>query len=161
MANVLTMTTPLMRQTVGFDRFNDLFESLRQDKADAFDNYPPYNIEKLGSDDYRVVMAVAGFSESDLDIVLENGELTVTGKVHPSEASDADITQTQFLHRGIATRAFKRTFRLADHIEVVEAAIKDGLLTINLKHEVPEEKKPRTIRILDASKLIGGKKGKK
>ena len=159
MANVLTMTTPLMRQTVGFDRFNDLFESLRQDKADAFDNYPPYNIEKLGSDDYRVVMAVAGFSESDLDIVLENGELTVTGKVQLSETPDA--AQTQFLHRGIATRAFKRTFRLADHIEVVEAAIKDGLLTINLKHEVPEEKKPRTIRILDASKLIGGKKGKK
>lgn len=157
MANVLTLTSPLMRQTVGFDRFNDLFESLLEDKSDNFDNYPPYNIEKLDDDRYRIVMAVAGFKQDDIEIILEDGELMVTGHVGADKKSADD---THYLHRGIATRAFKRAFRLADHIKVVDAAMADGLLEISLEREVPEEKKPRTIPISGASKLLGGKKKK-
>lgn len=144
MANILTLTTPLMRQTVGFDRFNDLFESLLHDKTEAFDNYPPYNIEKHGDDEYRIVMAVAGFTMDDLNIVMHNGELTVSGNnAHRQEQGE----EGTYLHRGIAARSFERTFRLADYIQVTDAAMKDGLLTIHLVREIPEEKKPRMIPI--------------
>ena len=143
MANVLTLTTPLMRQTVGFDRLNDMFEQLLSDASTGFDNYPPYNIEKLGEDKYRITMAVAGFTMDDLNLVLQGGELTVSGSNRGSVAEEA----AQVLHHGIATRAFQRTFRLADYIQVTGAEMKDGLLTIHLVREVPEEKKPRTIPI--------------
>ena len=143
MANVLTLTTPLMRQTVGFDRFNDMFEQLLSDASEGFDNYPPYNIEKLGEDKYRITMAVAGFTGDDLNLVIQDGELTVSGSGRDKAADEG----VQILHHGIAARAFQRTFRLADHIQVTGAELKDGLLTINLVREVPEEKKPRLIPI--------------
>lgn len=143
MANVLTLTTPLMRQTVGFDRFNDLFEQMMNGANEGFENYPPYNIDKLGEDRYRITMAVAGFTMDDLNIVLHNGELSVTGSI--KERAEAEGIQV--LHRGIGTRAFERAFRLADYIQVTDAEIKDGLLTIHLVREVPEEKKPRMIPI--------------
>lgn len=155
MANVMTLTTPLMRQTVGFDRFNDLFETLLNDTNEGFDNYPPYNIEKLGEDDYRIVMAVAGFNMGDLNIVLQDGELTVSGLIENKNKTEDDI---QVLHRGIATRSFERTFRLADYIHVTGADMKDGLLTISLKREIPEEKKPRMIPIKGVTKQIESKK---
>lgn len=142
MANVLTLTSPLMRQTVGFDRFNDLFESLVQGTEERFDTYPPYNIEKLGEDQYRIVMAVAGFTLDDLSITAEGESLLVRGQI--DEKPGDGIT---YLHRGIAARSFQRSFRLADHIKVTGAEMRDGLLTISLVHEIPEEKKPRIIQI--------------
>lgn len=155
MANVLTLTSPLMRQTVGFDRFNDLFESLIQGTEERFDTYPPYNIEKLGEDEYRIVMAVAGFTLNDLSITAEGESLLVHGQI--DEKLDEGVT---YLHRGIATRSFQRSFRLADHIKVIGAEMRDGLLTISLVREIPEEKKPRTIQITGSNgvKAIEGKK---
>ncbi len=156
MANVLTLTTPLMRQTVGFDRFNDLFETLLNETSQSFDNYPPYNIEKLGEYDYRIVMAVAGFALEDLKIVMENGELTISGSTEPKPEEEG----VQLLHRGIGSRSFERKFKLADHILVESAEMKDGLLTISLVREIPEEKKPRTIPISETSskRLLGKNK---
>ena len=143
MANLLTLTTPLMRQTVGFDRLNGLFEQLTGNAAEGFDHYPPYNIDKLGDAGYRITMAVAGFTMGELNIVLNDGELSVSGAVKDKGPEEG----VQILHRGIAARAFQRTFRLADYIQVTGAEMKDGLLTIHLVRQVPEEKKPRTIQI--------------
>jgi len=143
MANLLTLTTPLMRQTVGFDRLNSMFEQLTGNANEGFENYPPYNIDRLGENKYRITMAVAGFTMDDLNIVLHNGELSVSGALKEKEAEDG----LQVLHRGIAARAFQRSFRLADYIQVTNAELKDGLLTVHLVREVPEEKKPRTIAI--------------
>ena len=157
MNNVMTLTSPLLRHSVGFDRFNDLFESLRETSADV-DNYPPYNIEKLGEDNYRIVMAVAGFSMDDLDIVLEDGKLTVSGKTAAIGQDNDDDDEIEILHRGIATRAFERSFRLADYIKVTGAELAEGLLTINLEREIPEEKKPRMIEIQSPKKALTGKK---
>ena len=142
MTNLVSFT-PLWRQTVGFDRFNDLFQTLMNETDRGFDAYPPYNIEKLGEDEYRITMAVAGFKESDLNITAQDDALIVTGRM----ADRAEHAGGQYLHRGIAARAFEKTFRLADYIKVTEAEMKDGLLVINLVHEVPEEKKPRMIPI--------------
>ncbi len=150
--NLLALS-PLMRSTVGFDRFNDVFQML-ESADERFDAYPPYNIEKVGEDDYKIVMAVAGFTLNDLTITAENENLTVSGKREEKEDKE---TRT-FLHRGIATRAFTRTFRLADHIKVTGAEMADGLLTVNLVREVPEEAKPRMIPIAGATKAIEGKK---
>lgn len=153
MANLVSFT-PLMRSTVGFDRFNDLFEQLVDGGPEArFENYPPYNIEKSGDSAYRIVMAVAGFSPNDLNLTVEKDTLTVTGQIVAAEGEG-----TTYLHRGIAQRAFKRSFRLADHIKVTGAETRDGLLIVNLVREVPEEAKPRTIPIAGADKLIDGKK---
>jgi len=156
MNNLVSFTTPLMRQSVGFDRFNDLFETMLSDKNERFDAYPPYNIEKSDEDHYRVVMAVAGFSDKDIDITVEGEQLTVSGKI-VDETEDEDKI---YLHRGIAARSFTRTFRLADHIQVKDADMKDGLLAIELERVVPEEKKPRMIPIKSAKTLLGGKKSK-
>src|SRR5688572_18522933 len=112
MANLVSFS-PLMRSSVGFDRFNDLFESLIEGTEDRFDTYPPYNIEKIGEDDYRIVMAVAGFTENELNITAEGDTLLVNGRI--DDKSDEGRT---YLHRGIAARAFQRSFRLADHIKV-------------------------------------------
>lgn len=133
--------TPLLRQSVGFDRFNDLFESaLRSDEPVS--TYPPYNIEKRREDDYTISMVVAGFRESDLNIVVQNGQLTVSGCINDKEEEGVE-----YLHRGIATRTFERTFRLADHMQVTGAEINDGLLRVALVREIPEEAKPRMIPI--------------
>jgi molecular chaperone IbpA len=151
--NMLALT-PLLRSSVGFDRFNDLFQSMVEGAEDRFDSYPPYNIEKAGDDRYKIVMAVAGFTMNDLIITAQGESLTVAGKLE-DRADEKDKT---YLHRGIATRAFQRTFRLADHIKVTDAEMKDGLLTIHLVREVPEEAKPRMIPI-NGAKAIEGKRG--
>ena len=103
--------------------------------------YPPYNIEALEDDNYAITVAVAGFTQDELDMQVEKGVLTITGKKDPAE------TKGQFLHQGIATRTFERKFNLADHIEVVGADLKDGLLSVRLVKEVPEAMKPRKISI--------------
>lgn len=151
MVNLLSLS-PLMRSTVGFDRFNDLFQSMVEGAEDRFDSYPPYNIEKAGDDEYKIVMAVAGFTMNDLTITAQGENLVVSGKLEDKEEGKT------FLHRGIATRAFQRSFRLADHIKVTGAEMNDGLLTINLLREVPEEAKPRMIPINGPAKAIEGKK---
>tara|TARA_R110001592_G_scaffold29350_3_gene106486 strand:- start:3144 stop:3629 length:486 start_codon:yes stop_codon:yes gene_type:complete len=142
MSNLATFT-PLMRQTVGFDRFNDLFETLLNDKEDRFESYPPYNIEKSEDDEYLITVAVAGFSEEDINIVVQDDRLTISASRTQKEQGE----KKSYLHRGIATRNFDRVFRLADHIRVVDATLDNGLLSVSLVREVPEEKKPRMIPI--------------
>ncbi|HKS13589.1 MAG TPA: Hsp20 family protein [Pseudomonas sp.] len=131
---------PLFRHSVGFDRFNDLFESAARNEAGS--SYPPYNVEKHGDDHYRIVVAAAGFQEQDLDLQVEKGVLTVTGGKR-----DASAESVTYLHQGIAQRAFKLSFRLADHIEVKAAGLSNGLLSIDLLRIVPEEAKAKRIPI--------------
>ena len=134
--------TPLFRSSVGFDRMVDLFDSVnRLDQAAP--SYPPYNIEKTGEYEYRISLAVAGFSESDLDIEARENTLLVTGHRDKKE----DGKERYFLHRGIAARAFERTFRLADHVRVVGASLENGLLHVELVRDIPEAMKPRRIPI--------------
>jgi molecular chaperone IbpA len=131
--------SPLFRSTVGFDRLSRLMDSaLRNDEAGG---YPPYNIEALGENAYRVTLAVAGFSPEDLTITSQENVLVVSGKQKNAEES------TQYLYRGIAGRAFERRFQLADYIKVTGAQLANGLLNIELAREVPEAMKPRTIKI--------------
>jgi molecular chaperone IbpA len=131
---------PFYRSTVGFDRLFDLLDS-----ASGVDSgvpgYPPYNIERLGENEYRITMAVAGFSEDEIKIDVKEQTLNVKGE------KKAEDKERQYLHRGIATRAFDRRFQLADHVEVKGAELKDGLLHIELVRNVPERLKPRTIAI--------------
>ena len=133
--------TPLFRSTVGFDHLARLVEGVSR-LDDQTLAYPPYNIEKLSEDAYRVTMAVAGFAESDLDITVKGQTLTVTGSAKKEETAPQN-----FLHRGIAGRNFERRFQLADHIKVANAALINGLLHIELVREVPEALKPRNITI--------------
>ncbi len=135
--------SPLMQSAIGFDELFRMAENFgkgfeTQDRA-----YPPYNIEKLGEDGYRITMALAGFSEKDISITLENDMLTVEGAVSEKETDDGK----QFIHRGIATRSFIRKFQLADLIKVTGASFDNGLLHIELEREIPEHKKPRQIKI--------------
>ncbi|HYC05577.1 MAG TPA: Hsp20 family protein [Azospirillaceae bacterium] len=137
--------SPLFRSTVGFDRMTRLLEAaLKADEANGA--YPPYNIEKLGEDQYRITMAVAGFGEGDLEITAQQNSLVVAGK------AKKEGDEGQYLYRGIAGRAFERRFQLADHIRVTSAALENGLLHIELVREVPEVLKPRTIAIQAVSK---------
>jgi molecular chaperone IbpA len=131
---------PFYRATVGFDRVFDLLDSVASQSGSG-SGYPPYNIERAGEDAYRIVMAVAGFAEAELNVTQKEGELLVTGKAQPS--SD----QVEYLYRGIAGRDFERRFKLADHVKVTGAKLANGLLTIELRREIPEEKKARAIRI--------------
>ena len=132
---------PVFRHSVGFDRFNDLFESALRNESGS--TYPPYNVEKHGDNDYRIVVAAAGFQEQDLDLQVEKGVLTVTG----GKNREGDTSAVTYLHQGIAQRAFKLSFRLADHIEVKAAGLQNGLLNIDLLRVVPEEAKPKRIPI--------------
>jgi molecular chaperone IbpA len=132
---------PLYRSTVGFDRLFDLLDSSVSGFDASVPAYPPYNIERLGENDYRITMAVAGFAEDELKIDVKEQTLNVKGE------KKAEDKERQFLHRGIATRTFDRRFQLADHVEVKGAEIKDGLLHIDLVRNVPERLKPRTIAI--------------
>lgn len=143
--------TPMYRSSVGFDRMARLVDHAPRgtEAANTAPAYPPYNIEKLSEDDYRISMAVAGFGQDDLDITVENGSLVITGKIAKTDG-ETDQTST-YLHRGIATRAFERRFDLADHIKVAAANIENGLLHVSLVREVPEAMKPRTIAITNAS----------
>ncbi len=129
--------TPLYRSTVGFDRLPMLLTHAMQREETG---YPPYNIEKLNEDGYRIVMAVAGFGDDDIDVVTEQNRLIVRGKLK-------DKNGTSYLHRGIAARSFERSFDLADFVQVTGATLRDGLLMIDLKRELPEEMKPRKIPI--------------
>jgi molecular chaperone IbpA len=132
--------TPLFRTTVGFDRMDQLLNAAMQLETKA-STYPPYNIARAGEDAYRITLAVAGFAEADLDITVQEHRLTVTGK------SGEDAETLEYLHRGIAGRAFERRFQLADHIKVTGARRENGLLHIELAREIPEALKPRTIAI--------------
>jgi len=132
--------SPLYRSTVGFDRMFSMLDSLTNGENGA-SSYPPYNIERTGEDAYRITMAVAGFSDSDLSIEAKENVLTVTGE----KADDAD--RKELLYRGIASRAFERRFQLADYVEVKGAHLENGLLHIDLKREIPEAMKPRKIAI--------------
>ncbi len=133
--------SPLFRHSVGFDRMQRMLDSaLQHDGADTA--YPPYNIEQLGEDGYRITMAVAGFGPEDLDVTITDNTLVVSGKIERQETGE-----TTYLHRGIAGRAFERRFELAEHIKVAGADLVNGLLQVELKREVPEEKKPKSIAI--------------
>jgi molecular chaperone IbpA len=131
---------PLYRSTVGFDRLFDLLDTVSGFDAGA-NAYPPYNIERLGENEYRITMAVAGFRDDELKVDVKEQTLSVHGE------KKAEDKERQFLHRGIATRSFDRRFRLADHVEVKGAGLEDGLLHIDLVRNVPERLKPRTIAI--------------
>jgi molecular chaperone IbpA len=135
--------TPFYRSAIGFDRMANLVDNLFQTPETGNTNFPPYNIEKIGETDYRITMAVAGFAEADLDVTIHEGTLIVTGHAN-QETLDEDKT---FLYRGIAGRQFERRFQLADFIEIKSASLKNGLLHIDLKREVPEKLKPRKINI--------------
>ena len=131
---------PLYRSTVGFDRLLQLLDGAAGLDAET-PAYPPYNIERLAENEYRITMAVAGFAEAEIKLEVKEQTLTVTGLKTP------EAKEREFLHRGIAARAFERRFQLADHVEVTGADLKDGLLDIGLKRNVPERLKPRTIAI--------------
>ena len=139
--------SPLYRSAVGFDRMTSLLDAAQ--KNTAADSYPPYNIVKTGEDAYQISVAVAGFGPQDLDVEVRDGQLVVVGK--GANDSDEDVN---FLHRGIARRAFERRFQLADHVEVKAADLKDGLLVIDLVREIPEAMKPRKIEIQAATTVI-------
>ncbi len=132
--------SPLYRSTVGFDRLASLMESVAGFDTEG-SGYPPYNIERLDENAYRISMAVAGFGEDDINIEVKESTLNVKGQ----KQDEAD--EARYLHRGIAGRGFERRFQLADHVEVVGADLKDGMLHIDLRRELPEAMKPRTIRI--------------
>jgi molecular chaperone IbpA len=134
--------SPLYRSTVGFDRMFNLIDSLGGAENSA-QSYPPYNIERTGENAYRVTMAVAGFGEDDINIESKENTLTVKGE----KKGETEEKEDQFLYRGIAARAFERRFQLADHVEVTGASLENGLLHVDLKREIPEAMKPRTIAI--------------
>lgn len=149
---MITMRTfdysPFYRATVGFDRVFDLLDSVSSAQTSA-NGYPPYNIEKAGDNAYRIVMAVAGFAEAELNVTQKENELLVTGQTAPSGQEEK-----QYLYRGIAGRNFERRFQLADHVKVTGAKLANGLLTIELQREIPEEKKPRAIPVQAAQPAL-------
>lgn len=131
---------PLYRSTVGFDRLFQMLDSAGGVESEA-STYPPYNIERKSDNEYRISMAVAGFTRDEIDIQVKEQSLTIKGEKKPADK------EAQFLHRGIATRAFERRFQLADHVEVTGADLQDGLLHVDLVRNVPERLKPRSIQI--------------
>lgn len=143
--------SPLYRSAVGFDRLARQLESAARSSQE--NGWPPYNIETTGEDAYRIEIAVAGFSADELNIEAKENLLTVTGK----KAANDDGAQRTFLHRGLAERDFERRFQLADYVVVKGAALANGLLTVELKRELPEALKPRSIEIATGSPLIEGK----
>ena len=132
--------SPLFRYSVGFDRVQQLLDAALE-RSESAPGYPPYNIESVGENAYRITMAVAGFGEGDIDVTVQDNTLTIKGKAAP-EAEGA-----QFLYRGIAGRAFERRFQLAEHVEVEGAKLENGLLHVDLVRRIPETLKPRRIEI--------------
>lgn len=130
---------PLYKSSVGFDHLPDIFKSAARISGGDTD-YPPYDIEKLGDDEYRIVVALAGFVPEDIDVTVEQNQLTLRGKKQEAEG-------VNYLHRGIASASFVRRFELADFIKVNDASFEDGLLVITLNREIPERLKPRQIEI--------------
>lgn len=132
--------TPLYRSSIGFDRVANMLDAMT--RSDAGAGYPPYNIEKTGDSDYRITLAVAGFSEADIAIETKDGELVISGG-----RQNAGSSEREYLYRGIAERSFERRFKLADHVRAVGARLENGLLHVDLVREVPEALKPRKIEI--------------
>ena len=150
--------TPLYRSIVGFDRLADMMDSATKIESQG---YPPYNIQHVADDEYLIELAVAGFGEDDLVVEVQENILTVSGKI----AEKAGADDRRFLHRGIAERSFERRFHLADHVEVADADLKNGLLQVRLVREIPEAAKPKRIEIKSGAgkartKLIEGGKTK-
>ncbi len=137
--------TPLFRTSIGFDRMAQLLD--QANRIDQTPSYPPYNIESIDENNYRITLALAGFSDQDLTITSEQNTLTVKGK------KESDV-EGKFIHRGIANRSFERRFQLADHVKVKAANMINGLLHIELEREIPEAMKPRTIAIGTEQKTI-------
>jgi len=139
--------SPLYRSTVGFDHLSSLLDSVNRSEANS-NGYPPYNIELLEKDQYRITMAIAGFVQDELDIQTEKQTLTVRGRKHQDEV------ERNFLHRGIAARNFERRFQLADHVEVRGARLEHGMLHIDLVREIPEAEKPKSIPISNGDSTL-------
>jgi len=137
--------TPLFRTSIGFDRMAQLLD--QANRIDQTPSYPPYNIESIEENRYRITLALAGFSEQDLEITSEQNTLTVKGK------KESEV-EGKFIHRGIANRSFERRFQLADHVNVKGANMHNGLLHIELEREIPEAMKPRTIAIGSDSNTV-------
>jgi molecular chaperone IbpA len=133
--------TPFYRSTVGFDR---LFNLLDQSTSESSPGYPPYNIERTGENAYRITVAVSGFAKEELSLVAKENTLTIKGE---KVANENGKTKSEVLYRGIAARAFERSFQLADHVTVKSASLENGLLHVDLEREIPEAKKPRSIPI--------------
>jgi molecular chaperone IbpA len=138
--------SPLYRNSIGFDRLTSLLDNARNIDANV-SGYPPYNIEAIDENRYAITLAVAGFERGELDLMVEKGVLYVRG-------IKAQKEERHYVHQGIANRAFERKFNLADHVEVTGADLSNGLLTISLVREVPEEMKPRSIPISDGGTLL-------
>ena len=134
--------SPFRRSTVGFDRLFDMLES--GNASQAGDNYPPFDLEQVSDDEYRITLAVAGFRSDEIDIVAQQNLLIVSGRRR-------EDNERQYIHRGIATRAFERRFGLADYVQVKNADLSDGILAIDLVREIPEEMKPRKVSINGAT----------
>ena len=146
--------SPLYRSSVGFDRIANMLDNVLTTETGQ-NSYPPYNIEKIGEDAYRITVAVAGFTDDELHIEAREGQLVISGKKAEEESEDRN-----FLHRGIATRAFERRFQLADHVRAADAVTENGLLHIDLVREVPDALKPRMIEI-KSQRVISGKSKRK
>lgn len=150
--------SPLYRSIVGFDRLANMIDSAS--KTDPSAGFPPYNIEQLGENDYRIELAVAGYGEDDLSVEVQENVLTVAGR----KEDRSDNEGPNYLYRGIAERAFERRFHLADHVVVDNAELRNGLLAVTLRREIPESAKPRRISIANTSaksrKVIEGGKSK-
>jgi molecular chaperone IbpA len=142
--------SPLYRSFIGFDHLAGLID--KASRADKQSSYPPYNIELLAEDQYRITMAIAGFSEDELEIESKQNTLIVTG----TKPNSADKTERKFLHQGIAERNFERKFQLGDHVKVIGAYMENGLLHIDLEREIPEALKSRKIAI-NGKSLLNGK----
>jgi molecular chaperone IbpA len=142
--------SPLFRSMIGFDRLSSALETAYRTEPGG---YPPYNVEVHGENDYRVTMAVAGFSQDDLEIEVTDNVLRVSG----ARAEQDKDQETRYLYRGIANRSFERKFQLADYVRVVDARLENGLLHVELRREIPEAMKPRKIEIRgDDARLIEG-----
>jgi molecular chaperone IbpA len=140
--------SPLFRNAVGFDTLSRLMDATNDEST----GYPPYNIENLDENHYRVAVAVAGFGENDIEVTVKDNALTISGKADESEEADPS-----FLYRGITTRQFERRFQLADHIEVRDARLANGMLTVDLEQKIPESLKPRRIQVNSVQALEGRK----
>jgi molecular chaperone IbpA len=145
--------TPYRRSTVGFDRLFDLIEN--NTRLQQTDNYPPFNVERLGEDRYRITLAVAGFKPEEIDITAQQNLLHIVGK-----KPEGDQDRSRFLHLGIANRNFERRFELADFVRVDQANLADGLLVIDLVREIPDAMKPRKVAINGKGAVIGLGEGK-
>jgi len=147
MTNTLTLRSldipSIHKFAVGFDNMFD--EIMRTSQANT--NYPPYNIVKHDEDNFSIELAVAGFDEGEIDVRLNNNQLVINGQKAVELTEDGDVKSVEYLHRGISSRDFSRTFTLADHVEVVTATVANGILRIDLERKIPEEKKPKKIAI--------------